>query len=179
MIYPPEYLFVYGTLRSSFGGPMHRALARQAEPVGPAWIPGRLYDAGRYPAAVAPAEPEDRVRGEIHALPPGRTAEVLAELDRYEGYLPHAPDRSLFRRERVRAETETGQVFSAWVYLYIYTTGRCSISRGFVPATILLLWRLPPEIQALTPRGSVYTSRVGVRSPWPPRMFLQIRNDPE
>ena len=118
MIRSPEYLFVYGTLRSAFGGPMHRALARQAEPVGPAWIPGRLYDVGRYPAAVAPAEPEDRVRGEVYALPPDRAAEVLAELDRYEGYLPNAPDRSLFRRERVQSTTEDGRGYSAWVYLY-------------------------------------------------------------
>ena len=115
---PPEYLFVYGTLRFAFGGPMHRALARQADPVGPASIPGRLYDAGSYPAAVAPMKPEERVYGEVYAIPPGRAAEVLKQLDRYEGCLPDAPDRSLFRRERVQAAMDDGQVYSAWVYLY-------------------------------------------------------------
>lgn len=48
----PAYLFVYGTLRATFDGPMAVWLRRSATPVGPATIAGTLYDIEGYPGLV-------------------------------------------------------------------------------------------------------------------------------
>ena len=63
-----SHLFVYGTLRSKAGGPMHAWLMRGVRRVAPASIRGRLYDAGRYPAAVASDDAADRITGELYAI---------------------------------------------------------------------------------------------------------------
>lgn len=112
-----EHLFVYGTLRSDAGGPMHARWMRGVRLVGRASIAGRLYDAGPYPAAILSADPADRVFGELYAIEVGADA-LLAALDEYEGIDAAHPALSLFRREKVAAERENGMQVPAWVYFY-------------------------------------------------------------
>ena len=76
----PDHLFVYGTLRSVSNNRYARMLAAHARLIGPARVPGRLYDFGEYPGA----RPGDGwITGEIfQLLDPAAT---LAALDDYEG----------------------------------------------------------------------------------------------
>lgn len=113
-----SHLFVYGTLRSDAGGAMHNRLMRGVRRLGPASIPGRLYDAGRYPAAVPSDDPADRINGELYAIDADAGDALLAPLDVYEGVDAAHPALSLFRRSVVAAEQEDGMRVPAWVYFY-------------------------------------------------------------
>lgn len=112
------HLFVYGTLRSDAGGAMHGRLMRGVRLVGPASIRGRLYDAGRYPAALPSDHPADRIAGELYAIDAGAADALLAALDEYEGVNAAHPARSLFRRQIAAAERGDGMGVPAWVYFY-------------------------------------------------------------
>ena len=87
---------------------------RALTPLGPATVPGLLYDLGRYPGLV----PGDGlVHGELFA---GADAAVLAALDQYEGCDPADEAGSLFRRERVEAlgrgcTSTTATCGAAWI----------------------------------------------------------------
>jgi gamma-glutamylcyclotransferase (GGCT)/AIG2-like uncharacterized protein YtfP len=103
------YLFVYGTLKSSFRNRYARRLRREALLAGRATMPGRLYRIRWYPGMRPACRPEDVVTGELYRLrQPGKTLEAL---DEYEDD---------YRRELNRATLETGQSFPAWVYIYRY-----------------------------------------------------------
>jgi gamma-glutamylcyclotransferase (GGCT)/AIG2-like uncharacterized protein YtfP len=115
---PREFLFVYGTLRADLAHPMARAVGKYAELVGPAYFRGKLFDVGEYPGAVASPSPSDRLVGELHRIEPGRGSELLAELDRYEGWNPDQPGESEFMRERAWIESEAGDRVEAWIYTY-------------------------------------------------------------
>lgn len=107
------YLFVYGTLRTGFDGPMARRLRREARHVGSAFAKGALYRVAHYPGFV-PGE-EGRVPGDLFALPDA--AATLAWLDLYEECAPHFPAPHEYRRERMGIEGPDGPV-EAWVYVY-------------------------------------------------------------
>lgn len=112
-----DYLFLYGTLRSGGGSPMHdRFIAPHCRRIGEAHIQGRLYDLGRYPGLVHSANREHLVRGEIwlfnSALP------LLRQLDDYEGCSPRFPRPWEYRRERKSVTLESGERLKAWVYVY-------------------------------------------------------------
>lgn len=111
----PTHLFVYGTLRAEGANPIHDLLERGARRDGPATIPGRLHDAGPYPACV-PGGDHDRVVGELYALDPDHAADLLSRLDRYEGFHPAEPAGSLYLRDAVTATRPDGGAVSAWVY---------------------------------------------------------------
>lgn len=101
-------LFVYGTLRSTSGHPMHRKLRAESDFVGPGTFRGRLYDLGNYPGAVLSRSNGDRVRGEIYRLrEPART---LSALDAYE-------DKA-FRRLKTTIRREDGARTQCWIYVY-------------------------------------------------------------
>ena len=112
-----SHLFVYGTLRSDAGGPMHARWMRGVRLAGRASIAGRLYDAGPYPAAVPSDDPADRIFGELYAIEADADA-LLAALDGYEGIDAAHPAHSLFRRDSVAAQWEDGMRVPAWVYFY-------------------------------------------------------------
>ncbi|MBW3571996.1 MAG: gamma-glutamylcyclotransferase [Gemmatimonadetes bacterium] len=114
----PVLLFVYGTLRAGAAGGMHARLMNGARRVGPASIRGRLYDAGRYPAATPSDDPGDRVAGELYAIDGDAGDALLAALDEYEGVDAARPARSLFRRSVIAAEREDGTRVPARVYFY-------------------------------------------------------------
>ena len=99
-----SYLFVYGTLQ--LGQPLHHELVRaRAEFVGWARMPGRLYDLGRYPGALAAGD--QVIPGELYRLPEPEPA--LRHLDTVEG--------RQFHRAMVRVMLEHGKPQQAWVYL--------------------------------------------------------------
>ena len=113
-----SHLFVYGTLRSDAGGAMHDRLMRGVRSLGRASIAGRLYDAGRYPAAVLSDHPAERINGELYAIDADAAGALLAALDAYEGVDAAHPALSLFRRSVVAAEREDGMRIPSWVYFY-------------------------------------------------------------
>ena len=111
-----QHLFVYGTLLSDGGHPMHDVLSKNAHLVGGAYIVGRLYQVHHYPGAVVSDDPNERVYGEAYAL--DRPAETLAALDDYEGCGPGAAQPVEFARSLQRVYRRDGNSIEAWVYLY-------------------------------------------------------------
>lgn len=109
-------LFVYGTLRHGCRSAAHDWLLRWADPLGPAWTPGRLYRIAHYPGLVLSDDPAERVIGELYALRQPET--VLAELDRYEECGPGFPEPTEYVRCQRPVTLLDGSRCSAWVYLY-------------------------------------------------------------
>lgn len=108
-----DLLFVYGTLRAGFDGPMARRLVAEARHVGPASVAGVLLRVADYPGFV----PGDagRVTGDLLALDDADA--TLAWLDDYEQCAPHWPPPHEYRRDRRMVEGPDGPV-DAWVYIY-------------------------------------------------------------
>ena len=76
------YLFVYGTLKSTFRNRYARRLRREALLAGQATMPGRLYRIRWYPGMRPPRVSADVVTGELYRL--RQPAKVLEVLDEYE-----------------------------------------------------------------------------------------------
>lgn len=110
------FLFVYGTLRSGAGHPMHDLLMQHASRLGSASTPGQLFDTGRYPAAVAANNPHDLIHGELFEI--DRPDEVWTWLDEYEGYFAGDEGDSLFVRRLSLVTLSDGQSRHAWMYWY-------------------------------------------------------------
>jgi len=109
------HLFVYGTLRPGWApAALAKALAG-ARSLGPARVAGRLYDLGPHPGARLDGEPGDEIAGEVLALP--ELEARLADLDRYEGYRPEAPEASLYLRTRCDARLASGETIRCFVYV--------------------------------------------------------------
>lgn len=103
------HLFVYGTLQSSFRKNRYaRYLAQNADLVGPARIPGRLYALKRYPGLRPPQSEEDWVQGEVYRL--RVPVPTLRLLDQYEG--------NDYRRVRRVATFDDGGQAQCWVYVF-------------------------------------------------------------
>jgi gamma-glutamylcyclotransferase (GGCT)/AIG2-like uncharacterized protein YtfP len=111
-----DVLFVYGTLMRACGHAMAARLAGESRLIGGASVPGRLYDLGRYPGAVA-SEGAERVHGQVLRLAyPGRS---LDWLDAYEGAGPDgAAEPDGFARVIVPARLWSGLRIEAWMYVY-------------------------------------------------------------
>ncbi len=101
-----DYLFVYGTLVSSFGHPMHTRVCRYARYLTHATMDGTLFDLGDYPAARA--EGQGSVHGELYAILD--IVRLFKALDRYEG--------REYIRKKVTVRTDGGTSYDAWVYCY-------------------------------------------------------------
>lgn len=106
-------LFVYGTLRAGFDGPMARWLRGVAPVLGRATARGALYRVDTYPGFV-PGD-EGVVTGDLFALPD--PAALLAQLDEYEECAAHFPEPHEYRRELVTVEGLDRPV-EAWTYIY-------------------------------------------------------------
>jgi len=100
---------VYGTLRRGSNNKFARVLAREAQFVAAARVPGRLYDFGRYPGATRSDRPNEWVIGEVFAL--DEPAILLATLDDYEGLE--------YERARVSATLDHGRSIECWIYWYV------------------------------------------------------------
>jgi gamma-glutamylcyclotransferase (GGCT)/AIG2-like uncharacterized protein YtfP len=112
----PRHLFVYGTLRPGHAPAAIASEVRKLEEVGPAAIPGRLYDLGAYPGAVLDAAAETHVDGTVLRLPADPS--VLAALDAYEGFDPADREGSLFVRTATSVTLSGGKTLACWVYVY-------------------------------------------------------------
>jgi gamma-glutamylcyclotransferase (GGCT)/AIG2-like uncharacterized protein YtfP len=99
-----DHLFVYGTLRRGSNNKFARLLSERGTFVTDARVPGRLYDFGAYPGAVASDQLGHWVHGEIHRL---EDPSLLASLDEYEG--------SEFERARVPTTISP----NCWIYWYV------------------------------------------------------------
>jgi gamma-glutamylcyclotransferase (GGCT)/AIG2-like uncharacterized protein YtfP len=93
-------LFVYGTLRRGSESQFARLLAEQGRFMGVARVPGRLYDLGSYPGAVASNQPDQWIHGEVFSV----DSALLTALDEYEGM------------EFERAIVPT---LGCWIYWYV------------------------------------------------------------
>ena len=103
----PAYLFVYGTLRRGSRNPHALMLEAESRMVGEARMHGRLYDLGRYPAAVLSNVASDWVQGELLRL--DRPEELLAKLDAYEGPQYARVPQKIYGASGTRL---------AWVYVF-------------------------------------------------------------
>jgi gamma-glutamylcyclotransferase (GGCT)/AIG2-like uncharacterized protein YtfP len=110
----PGHLFVYGTLHPDKAPPEIRDDARKLRLVGRGTVRGKLLDLGEYPGALLGPRYNGTIPGHVFLLPDD--AGLLARLDRYEGFLPNAPERSLFLRRLVEAELEDGSFVECWMY---------------------------------------------------------------
>jgi len=108
-----DLVLVYGTLRK--GQPLHgRLKSGPLEYLGKATIRARLYDLGEYPGAVPSKSKKETVEGELYRMLD--SAEQIRRLDTVEGCDTEHPERSLFVRSIVEAETEDGEDVDTWVY---------------------------------------------------------------
>lgn len=122
-----DHLFVYGTLMSTATDPMGTdarvRLHREARRIGPAVVPGRLYDLGRYPGLVADAAADAVVHGEMLLLQDARRS--FEWLDAYESIDPRPGAANEYVRARVMATLETGDRTEAWLYRFILEVRDC------------------------------------------------------
>ena len=120
------HLFVYGTLMPSspadYGRGKRERLVREARLLGPATMPGRLYDLGRYPGLVDGEEPTEIVHGEVVALLDPEAS--FPWLDAYEGILQGRHDASQYARLERTATLATGERLTANVYVYLWSLAR-------------------------------------------------------
>lgn len=127
----PEFLFVYGTLRSDIPSSMSKFLRRRGELVGRGTTPGRLIDLGGYPGFVA-TEGEETVRGEVHRIHADRAEETWHLLDAYEGV--SGLDSEDYRRNEVEVALDNGDAQTAVTYEFQQAeTGRAVIADGDYP----------------------------------------------
>ena len=74
-----NYIFVYGTLMSSFNTNESFRLRNETKFIGNATVKGSLYDAGSYPALVF--DSKEKVYGELYEI---INPDTLEWLDKYE-----------------------------------------------------------------------------------------------
>lgn len=101
-----NFLFVYGTLKTSFDNNEAKRLRREATLIGEATIKGSLYNLGPYPAFLK--DSKDLVHGELFEV---HHEETFQWLDRYE----EVP--VLYLRREVKA-TINDQKIKCQVYEY-------------------------------------------------------------
>ena len=106
-------LFVYGTLRRGFE--LHHHLERLgAKFQDEAQVGAELVDLGRYPGALPAAGNGEWVHGELFEL--RQPQPDLQVLDRVEGFIPSAPERSEFIRSTAEVILANGARECAWIY---------------------------------------------------------------
>jgi gamma-glutamylcyclotransferase (GGCT)/AIG2-like uncharacterized protein YtfP len=112
--------FVYGTLRRRQGN--YRRLAGRTAAEHPAVLPGHAMYVGAGLPWVVAAEREASVVGELMVATTGEYREVLADLDRLEGFRGSAAESNLYERvvRQVTFVDEGGSLATtttAWVYI--------------------------------------------------------------
>jgi gamma-glutamylcyclotransferase (GGCT)/AIG2-like uncharacterized protein YtfP len=88
--------------------------------LGPARVRGRLFDLGPYPAALLDPTAATEIVGDLLAI---EDAQVLAALDRYEGFDPERPDASLYVRTSATALRPDGSACPCELYVYARDPG--------------------------------------------------------
>ena len=111
-----DHLFAYGTLQPGRAPTKIARVAAKLRPVGEGFVRGVLYDLGGYPGAVADPAAKSKIAGTVMELPEDK--EILARLDKYEGFDPQSPATSEYIRERQVVELKTGGTVDCWFYRY-------------------------------------------------------------
>ena len=125
-----RHIFVYGTLMARaddpVGGDERKMMRLMARYIGPAAIPGLMYDAGTCPAAVSVDGRifrDAKVQGELWQLP--ANASVLMDaLDRYEGCSRESVKPYRYIRTQRCIRLEVGRRVTAWIYVWNMPTDR-------------------------------------------------------
>lgn len=104
-------LFVYGTLRPAFDGPMAAWLQSVARHVGPASAAGMLYHVADYPGFVPGTR--GMVAGDLFEI----DDPVLSILDQHEECAEQFPKPWEYMRQRLTVQGPHGPV-EAWTYAY-------------------------------------------------------------
>ncbi|MDH5445309.1 MAG: gamma-glutamylcyclotransferase [Gammaproteobacteria bacterium] len=123
-----EFLFIYGTLLSGYGHPMHEILGRYADLSGIGFINGKLYELGDYPGLVLSNNTSKVVWGEIYII--RENEELFRYLDEYEGCASHQPQPHEYRRDLVTIHDSPEHSLLAWTYLYKHAVTDLSLIPG-------------------------------------------------
>jgi gamma-glutamylcyclotransferase (GGCT)/AIG2-like uncharacterized protein YtfP len=125
MINDSSYIFVYGTLRTTEGHPMHNYLRAYCDLLGDANIGGIKIELDGYPGLLPSGDPDARVKGELYRIHHGAGDDLFKGLDRYEGCSEDDPEPHEFFRHRQDVTLLADQkVYEAWVYLYSGNMGK-------------------------------------------------------
>ena len=106
-----EYLFTYGTLRKGFAPPEIAETVAKLDYIGEGFIYGSLQNVGEYTSIIFGGK--EKVFGHIFGLP--NEAEVLQNLDEYEGYNPQNPAESFYLRKESIAFFNEEEI-NCWIY---------------------------------------------------------------
>lgn len=114
-----DYLFVYGSLKSTHGGTMSKGLQKNAKYVGEATIKASLFKLSWFPGVIL--DTGYIVYGELYDI--SECPFIFAELDRYEGYNDNFKADSLFIRKVVNCtpfnrQDLVAKDIQAYVYEY-------------------------------------------------------------
>jgi gamma-glutamylcyclotransferase (GGCT)/AIG2-like uncharacterized protein YtfP len=109
-------IFVYGTLHPDRAPAFIAPAVRLFRELGPATVPGRVYDLGEYPGIHLNVPHPQPIPGILFTLP--EDPAILAQLDAYEGYDPDLPAGSLFLRQLTVATLPDGAPLTCWIYTY-------------------------------------------------------------
>lgn len=113
-----KYLFVYGTLQSSFINEWSNFLNAHAQLMGNAHINGDLYKIDFYPGVIPNSNPESKVYGELYFSE--NMNEILEKLDEYEGCTTNDPLPHEFKRITIPVNINN-EVIDGWCYVYTFT----------------------------------------------------------
>lgn len=108
-----RHLFVYGTLRPDFDGPMAKRLKSESRHIGPAHVRGRLHCIADYPGLIMAGD--GWVHGDLMLM--ADAGATLAWIDAYEECALHFPEPHEYRRKVALVEGGMGDV-RAWTYIY-------------------------------------------------------------
>ena len=113
----PRHVFDYGTLLPGLAPPVLADVVARLRAVGPATVPGHLYDLGAYPGCTVDNTCGDVIHGQLLELPDDPV--VLAKLDGYEGHAAHdEAGQDLFTRTTCDATLADGRSVRTWIYVY-------------------------------------------------------------
>jgi len=106
-----EYIFVYGTLLSSFKIEQFQQIEEHLQFISKATIKGALYDLGNYPGYVE--VPEGEVQGELYLV--SEIDKVFEILDVYEGLHNDEPE---YIRKKIAVRLPEGEEIDSWIYIF-------------------------------------------------------------
>ena len=114
-----EYLFVYGSLLTTAGHPMHNYMRGFCDLMGNASVGGIKIELDGYPGLIPSGDPDARVEGELFLIHNGASEKLFNGLDHYEGCSEDDPEPHEFFRHRQEVTLLSDQkTYEAWVYLY-------------------------------------------------------------
>jgi gamma-glutamylcyclotransferase (GGCT)/AIG2-like uncharacterized protein YtfP len=109
-------LFAYGTLLPGRAPDEIAGAVDKLQPIEQGFVRGTLYDLGGYPGAILDPSSQQAIAGTVLQLP--EDADLLRQLDDYEGFDPSAPAESLFLRVLHPVSVASGRTLPCWVYVY-------------------------------------------------------------